>query len=126
MDSYLNEVISKLTDFLKDEAKTETVIGQQFQLGEFQCVPVIGVGFGLGVGGGEGSNPKQALGTGMGGGAGIGMGPLGFLVTKGTEIQFISTRQTKGLTAVFEKLPDVLESYFNRNKSEKSDAKVTA
>ena len=50
--SNLNEMFSKLTEFLKSEVKTETVIGQQFQLGAFSCVPVISVGFGLGGGGG--------------------------------------------------------------------------
>ncbi len=122
MNYDVNEVIGKLTDFLKSEAKTETIIGQQFKLGEFICVPVIGVGFGLGIGGGEGTDPKKASGAGLGGGAGIGMGPLGFLVTKGLEIQFIPTRQSKGLSAVFEKLPDILEKYFDKNKNDKKEA----
>ncbi len=120
MDYNLNDVIGKLTDFLKNELKTETVIGQQFLLGEFSCVPVIGIGFGFGAGGGEANDPKQAAGTGMGGGAGIGMGPLGFLVTKGAEIQFIPTRQSKGLSAVFEKIPDLLEKYFDKKGDKKT------
>jgi uncharacterized spore protein YtfJ len=121
MNYDLNEMISKLTDFLKTEAKTETVIGQQFQLGEFQCVPVMGVGFGLGAGGGEGTDPKQAQGTGMGGGAGLGIAPIGFLVTKGEEIQFIPTRQTKGLGTIFEKLPDLFEKYFEKKGEAKKE-----
>ena len=55
----LNEVIEKLTEFLKSEVKTETIIGQQFQLGEFTCVPVINVGLGLGTGGGEGKGNSK-------------------------------------------------------------------
>lgn len=121
MDNNLNDVISKLTDFLKNEAKTETVIGQQFQLGEFKCVPVIGVGFGLGVGGGDGTDTKQMSGNGMGGAAGMGMGPIGFLVTKGSDIQFISVSQAKGLGAIFEKLPGLFEKYFDKNKTEKKE-----
>lgn len=117
----LNEVIGKLTDFLKTEAKTETVIGKEFQLGEFKCVPVIGIGLGLGVGGGEGSSEKQGQGTGAGGGAGIGMGPVGFLITRGTEIQFIGTKQSKGLSAAFEKLPDLLEKYLESQKKGKEE-----
>jgi uncharacterized spore protein YtfJ len=50
----LNSLLSQMTDFLKSEAKTETIIGQQFQLGEFTCVPVISIGLGFGGGGGEG------------------------------------------------------------------------
>ena len=125
MEYNLNEVIGKLTDFLKNEANTETVIGKQFQLGEFLCIPVIGVGFGLGIGGGEGASAKQEKGTGVGGGAGMGMGPIGFLVTKGSEIQFVSTSHSKGLNTLFEKLPGLLEKYFEKNNAEKKDIKAT-
>jgi uncharacterized spore protein YtfJ len=125
MDHNLNDVISKLTDFLKNEAKTETVIGQQFQLGEYKCVPVIGVGIGMGIGGGEGADAKQAAGNGIAGAAGMGMGPIGFLVTKGADIQFIPASRSKGLGTIFEKLPDLLEKYFDKSKTEKKEAKVS-
>jgi len=120
MEYNLNELIGKLTDFLKSETKTETVIGQPFTLGEFTCVPVIGMGFGLGIGGGEGTNDKQG-GTGMGGGAGIGIGPIGFLVTKGDQIEFISARKAKGLGAAFEKLPEILEKYLDKQPAGKKE-----
>lgn len=120
MNENLNELLGKLTEFLKSELKTETVIGQQFTLGEFKCVPVIGLGLGFGAGGGEGSAPKQqGQGSGAGGAAGIGMGPIGFLVTKGEQIQFIPARQTTGLSAAFEKLPDLLGKYFDKKEKEK-------
>jgi len=126
MDYNLNEAISKFTDFLKSETKSETIIGQQFELGEFKCVPVIALGMGLGVGGGEATDPKHAEGNGMGGGAGIGMGPIGFLVTKGDEIQFLPTSQSKGFGAALEKLPDLMEKYFDSKKSEKGESKSKA
>lgn len=119
MNENLNEVLGKLTEFLKNEVKTETVIGQQFNLGEFTCVPVIGVGIGFGAGGGEGTAPKQmGQGSGAGGGAGIGMGPIGFLVTKGDKIQFIPSRQPSGLGAAFEIIPDLLGKYFDKKEKE--------
>lgn len=124
----LNEMLGKMTDFLKSEAKTETIIGQQFQLGEFTCVPVMSIGLGFGGGGGEGKgtakNTGEGEGTGAGGGAGMGMGPVGFLVTKGNDIQFIPTRSSKGLTAVFEKLPDVLDKYLDKNSKKEATAGV--
>lgn len=56
----LNELIRKLTEFLKSEVKTDTIIGEQFQLGAFSCVPVMSVGLGFGTGGCEGKgNPKK-------------------------------------------------------------------
>ncbi|MBS1656081.1 MAG: sporulation protein, partial [Bacteroidetes bacterium] len=96
----LEETVKELTDFMKTEAKTETVIGQSFQLGEFTCVPVIKFGMGLGYGAGEGHGDAagKGKGEGTGGGAGGGMGvePIGFLTTRGDQISFIPTRSSKG------------------------------
>jgi uncharacterized spore protein YtfJ len=120
----LEEVLGKVTEFLKSEAKTDTIIGKEFKLGEFTCVPVISLGIGFGGGSGEGKgNAKgqaEGEGTGVGGGAGIGMGPVGFLVTRGTEIQFVPTHSNKGLSGAFEKIPDLLEKLFDKKqKTEK-------
>jgi uncharacterized spore protein YtfJ len=122
----LEETVKQLTDFLKTEAKTETVMGQSFQLGEFTCVPVIKFGMGLGYGGGEGHGdaPGKGKGEGIGGGAGGGMGvePIGFLTTRGDQISFIPTRTSRGLSAAFEKVPDLLEKMFDKKKTEKAEA----
>ncbi len=116
----LNEMLGKITEFLKTEAKTETIIGQQFQLGDFTCVPVMSIGLGFGGGGGEGKGKAKANGegegTGLGGGAGIGMGPVGFLATKAGQIQFIPARASGGLNAVFEKLPDLVDKFLDKKK----------
>ena len=48
MKENFDEVLGKVTDFLRTEAKTETVIGKEFILGEFTCVPVIRMGLGFG------------------------------------------------------------------------------
>lgn len=123
----INEMLGKMTEFLKSEAKTETIIGQQFKLGEFTCVPVMSVGMGFGGGGGEGKgkqpegkSPGEGEGTGAGGGAGLGLGPVGFLVTRGTEIQFIPARSSKGLGATLEKIPDILEKFLNKEKTKEA------
>ena len=121
----LEETVKQLTDFLKTEARTETVVGQSFQLGEFTCVPVIKFGMGLGYGGGEGHGdaPGKGKGEGTGGGAGGGLGlePIGFLATRGDQISFVSTRSSKGLSSVFEKVPDLMEKMFEKKKTEKAE-----
>ncbi|MFC0771395.1 GerW family sporulation protein [Terrimonas alba] len=120
----LEETISKLTDFLKSEANTETVIGKSFQLGEFTCLPIIkfGIGLGYGAGEGQGSQNEKGSGSGTGGGAGAGVGvePIGFLATRGDQISFIPTSNKKGLSAVFEKLPDLFEKMGERKKEKES------
>ena len=111
MEMKFEELLEKITHFIENEAKTETVIGEAFQLGEFSCIPVIRVGMGFGTGGGEGDDPKQGHGTGGGAGAGVGIEPQGFLVSRGDQISFISTRAPGGLSAAFEKVPDLLKKY---------------
>jgi uncharacterized spore protein YtfJ len=115
------DTLKQLTDFLKTEASTQTVIGQSFQLGEFTCLPIIKFGLGLGYGGGEGhggmEGKNKGEGTGVGGGAGMGIAPIGFLVTRGDQISFISTEAKKGLGAMFEKVPDLLEKMMDKKKN---------
>ena len=119
----LDDTVKQLTELLKTEVKTETVVGQSFQLGEFICVPVIKFGMGVGYGGGEGTGRQdgkgQGEGEGTGGGAGGGMGvePIGFLVTRGDQISLISTKSSKGLSAVFDKVPDLMEKMIDRKKA---------
>ena len=114
-----DELLGKVTDFMQAEAKTETVIGKQFKLGDFDCIPVIRVGMGFGTGGGEGADDKKSHGEGGGAGGGMGIEPIGFLVSKGELIQFVSTKQHKGLAAAFEKVPELMEKYMEMKTKEK-------
>jgi len=122
----IEEAVKQLTDFFKTEAKTETVVGQAFQLGEFNCVPVIKFGIGLGYGSGEGHGDMQGKGKGEGGGGGAGAGmgvePIGFLTTRGDQISFIPTRTNKGMSAAFEKVPDLLEKMLDKKRTSKAEA----
>ncbi|WP_299336403.1 GerW family sporulation protein [uncultured Psychroserpens sp.] len=121
MELHFEELLGKITDFIKSEAKTETVVGDQFELGNFKCVPVIKVGMGFGSGGGEGTEAKGKRGEGMGAGAGVGIEPIGFLVSKDDEISFIKAGKSGGLASVFEKVPDLIEK-LAKNKSQQPEA----
>jgi uncharacterized spore protein YtfJ len=124
MELHFEELLQQVTDFIKSEAKTETIIGEQFDLGEFRCVPVIKVGMGFGSGGGEGTEPKKGKGQGGGVGAGMGIEPIGFLVTKGENISFLEAGKTHGLSAAFEKIPDLIERLANQRYKEKEEELV--
>lgn len=123
MELHFDELLGKITDFIKTEAKTETIMGEQFELGEFKCVPVIKVGMGFGSGGGEGTQPKkgQSQGGGAGAGAGVGIEPIGFLVSRAEEISFLAAGKTQGLAAVFEKVPDLIEKLAKNKSREKEE-----
>jgi uncharacterized spore protein YtfJ len=119
----VNDVIGQIANFLKSEATTESIIGQQFQLGEFTCVPVmsLGLGIGGGAGGGKAATGAQANeGAGSGGGAGLGLGPVGFLVTRGADIQFISTSSSRGFGSIFEKMPDLFSKFLEKKENGKN------
>ena len=122
MELHFEELLNQITDFIKSEAKTSTVIGDPFQLGEHTCVPVIKVGMGFGSGGGEGEDPKKGKGQGGGAGAGVSIEPIGFLVTKGDEISFIDAGKKKGLAAMMEKMPEVLEKFADRKKEKEKES----
>ncbi|WP_435625276.1 GerW family sporulation protein [Flagellimonas sp.] len=116
MELHFEELLKQITDFIKTEATTETIIGEQFQLGEFKCVPVIKVGMGFGSGGGEGIDGKVRKGEGMGAGAGMGIEPIGFLITKDDEISFLEAGKSHGLAAAFEKVPELIEKIVTKRQ----------
>lgn len=116
MDFNMQSLMEKITDFLKTEGHTETIIGKEFKLGEYLCVPVIRMGTGFGTGFGEAGRSGKEHGEGGGGGAGIGIEPIGFLVTRGEHIHFIPTAHTRGLAAALEKAPEVIEKYFDEKR----------
>lgn len=123
MNVQFESLLDKITSFMKSEAKTETVIGKPFQLGNFSCIPVIRVGMGFGTGGGEGDAPKTGHGEGAGAGGGMGIEPIGFLASNGDQIQFIATRINRGIAAAFEKVPELIEKYMEATaKKEKAPA----
>ena len=122
MEVNFEALLQRLTVFIQKEAKTETVIGEAFTLGEFSCVPIVRVGMGFASGGGTGDAPKTGKGEGGGAGGGIGIDPIGFLVTRGDQISFISTAQSKGLAAVFEKVPDLLMKFSQKKEKEAATA----
>lgn len=118
MEMNFEELLEKITNFIKSEATTDTVMGKSFTLGQFECVPVIRVGMGFGGGAGENA-PKNAKSEGGGAGAGIGIEPIGFLVTKDDEISFLGvSKSSKGIAAAFEKIPDLVEKMINKDKED--------
>ena len=123
MDFNLEEMLNRVLDQLNSVAKTETVMGEPFKLGEFTCVPVVKLGIGFGSGGG-GSDAAGKKTTKRGGaGAGLGIEPIGFLVTRGDEISMISVSRSKGMQSIFEKVPDLIEKLINLKKDKDTDEK---
>jgi uncharacterized spore protein YtfJ len=124
MDFNIEKLLDKVSDHVKTLASTETILGEEFKLGEFTCRPVIKVGTGFGSGAGTGKDPKSNSGSGGGAGAGIGITPLGFLTTKGDEIYFIPSDKKTPLSSLIDKVPDLVEKVADmKNKEDKKEEK---
>jgi uncharacterized spore protein YtfJ len=124
MEINVEALLDKVSDHVKTLASTETVLGDEFTIGDFTCRPVIKVGTGFGSGTGSGRDPKtKADGSGGGAGAGIGISPVGFLVAKGDEISFIPSDKKSGLSALFDKVPDLMEKMMEMKEKEGKEEK---
>jgi len=123
MDINIESLLDKVSGHVKSLASTETILGEEFTIGEFTCRPVIKVGTGFGSGAGTGKDPKSNKGTGGGAGAGIGITPLGFLTTKGDEIYFIPSDKKSALSSLIEQVPDLVEKVADmKDKKEAKEA----
>ncbi len=117
MEIGIEELTNKVLEQLKTIAQTETVIGQQFNIGEFTCVPIIRINLGFGSGGAGGEAPKQGKGTGGGIGGGVTISPVAFLVTRGDWIQILNVGKGKGVESILEKIPDIIDKFGKRKDS---------
>jgi uncharacterized spore protein YtfJ len=117
METNFDQLFEKVTENVKTLVKTDTIVGEEFQFGDFACRPVIKVGMGFGGGSDKGDDPRsKCSGSGAGAGAGVGMAPVGFLVTKDGEISFIPATNKKGLSDLFDKVPDLVEKLIEIKK----------
>jgi uncharacterized spore protein YtfJ len=121
MEIGIEDLTNKVLEQLKTIAKTDTIIGQHFNIGEFTCVPVIKINLGFGSGGGGGEAPKQGKGTGGGIGGGITITPVAFLVSRGDSIQLLNIGKNKGIDSIMEKIPDIIDSIGKRKDSEEGE-----
>lgn len=117
MENNFGNVLNALSEKVQNMASTETIIGEEFTIGDFVCKPVMKVGLGFGAGNGSGDDPKcKGKGSGTLAAAGIGMSPIGFLIAKGDEISFVPADEKKGLQAIFDKVPDLIEEVMEMKK----------
>lgn len=124
MEINVETLLDKVSDHVKSMATTETILGDEFTIGEFTCRPIIKVGTGFGSGISEGEHHKsKKSGSGGGAGAGIGIAPVGFLVAKGDEISFIPSDKKTGLSALFDKVPDLVERITEMKDRERKEEK---
>lgn len=108
--SVAEEMMKSLLEQLKIIATTETIVGAPFLAGDISIIPVSRVSMGIGVGGGG-----QAPGSeGVGGGGGVKVEPIAFLVVKDHGVSLLNVGRGKGMEALYEKVPDLIEKVVER------------
>lgn len=118
MPAPATEIIGKLMDELKAVAKTETILGQEFKVGEFTLIPVSRISLGVGAGGCKGTSDKKE-GEGGGGGGGVMVTPIAFVVIKGDEISFHGIKRGGAFEGLFEHLPEITDKILAKCQAEK-------
>lgn len=109
MASVPENLIKTLLDEFRSISKTETIVGKEFQAGEFALIPISRVTLGIGAGGGSGGRKDEAKGELGGGGGGIRIEPIAFIAVKRGEITFHGIRKGGTIEAIFDKIPEVAE-----------------
>lgn len=112
------DLMKSLLDQLKVIATTDTIVGEPFKAGEISVIPVSRVSMGIGVGGGG----QSQRGEGVGGGGGVKVEPIAFLVVKDHSVSLLNIGKGKGLDALYEKVPELIDKVVE-NISEKMGKK---
>jgi uncharacterized spore protein YtfJ len=115
MATTASEIIGKLMEELRTVAKTETIMGKEFQVGELTLIPVSKITLGFGAGGGKGTDNKKE-GEGGAGGGGVMVTPIAFIVIKGAEISFHGIKRGGALENLFEQLPELTEKILAKDQ----------
>jgi len=126
MTSVSEGLIKTLLDEFKTISRTETIIGKEFQAGEYTLVPISKVSLGIAAGGGSGGVKTESKGEGGAGGGGIRIEPIAFIVIRGEEISFHGIKKGGTIEAVLEKIPEMAERIMKKRgerKAQKAEAK---
>jgi uncharacterized spore protein YtfJ len=104
------DILKSLIAELKTLARTETIVGAPFSVGEFTVIPISRVSLGVGAGGGTGGDEKKgASGEGGGGGGGIRIQPVALVAARGGDLNVHMLGRGAAFTHTFEKMPELVE-----------------
>ncbi len=103
-DTVFNTLFESLEKFIR----TETVVGEPFQVGNITMVPIISVSFGVGGGEGSGKDNKGNDGSGGGGGVGCKISPNAILVIQNDALSVVPLTNRGSLEKIVEMVPEIL------------------
>ncbi len=109
MSDEFGKVFDNMFEKLEKFIRTETVVGEPFQVGSTTLIPIISVSFGAAGGGGSGKDKQGSDGSGQGGGLGCKISPNAILVIRQDEVNVISLTGKGSVDKLLEMVPEVLE-----------------
>lgn len=123
MTSVPEVLIKTLLDQFSSIAKTETIIGKEFQAGDFTLIPISKVSLGIGAGGGAGGIKAESKGEGGAGGGGIKIEPIAFIAIRGGEISFHGVKKGSTIETILEKIPEMAERVMKKTGEKRAQKK---
>jgi len=126
MTSVSEDLIKTLLNEFKTISRTDTIIGKEFQAGEYALIPISKVSLGIAAGGGSGGVKTESTGEAGAGGGGIRIEPIAFIAIRGEDISFHGIKKGGTIEAILEKIPDMAERIMKKRderKTQKREAK---
>lgn len=120
MTSVSEGLIKTLLGEFKAISRTETIIGKEFQAGEYTLIPISRVSLGIAAGGASGGVKAESTGEGGAGGGGIRIEPIAFVVIRGEEVSFHGIKKGGTIEAVLEKIPEMTEKIMKKRAERKT------
>ncbi|MFZ5900514.1 MAG: GerW family sporulation protein [Bacillota bacterium] len=112
------EDIDALVSRLENLISTKTVVGEPIVSGNTTIIPIVTASVGFGMGSGEGQDEKHQGGKGIGAGAGMKLTPSALLIIQGDNVQVYSLANKGSLAKLAEMIPEVINKFHPREKSE--------
>jgi len=108
MTNPAESMVNTLYEKLEKLIRSETVIGEQIQIGNITLIPIVSISFGVGGGGGTGKEVNGDEGGGSAGGSGAKIQPNAILVIKDGEVSAIPLSNRGSFDKLFEMMPEIL------------------
>lgn len=117
-DNPIERIMDNAFGKLRNMSRTDTVIGEEIEVGEFKVVPVSKVSMGFVTGGGEYSEADAMSDFPFAGASGAGMSvqPVCFLVTDGKTIKVVGLSSQSPFDKILTTIPDIVSGLVKKKK----------
>lgn len=114
-----DSAVGSLFDGMNKFMSTKTVVGEAIHIEDTIILPLVDVSFGMGAG-----TKNDGAKANASGGMGAKMSPSAVLVIHNGSSKIISVKNQDGVSKILDMVPDIINKFTNKNKSELSDEEI--